>query len=83
MNKKKLIQFDKTKWGFPSETRIFLNESLCPAYRDLFYKCNELRKQEKIKSVWTYNGMVKIRLNDDSVHKVEHKIDFDNISVTA
>ena len=66
VNRKKLIETNKKDLGFPEETAIFLNESLCPYYRLLFGKCNALRKEKKIKSVWSYNGKVRIRLLDDS-----------------
>ena len=79
-NKSKLKSIDKKKIGFEAGA-IFINESLCPSYRRLFWKCNELYKEKKLLGVWTYNGTVKIKLNDESVKPILHDVDLKNLSL--
>ena len=55
----------KTKF---KTTKIYVNESLCPAYRRLFAVSNELRKQRKLNEVFTVNGKLKMKDRDDTIH---------------
>ena len=52
-NRRKLKETDKVDFGFPRESKLYLNESLCPYYRG-------------ISRLWTYNGMVTIKISEDS-----------------
>ena len=63
-NRKKLKNIDKDKLGFSEENKIYVNESLCPEYRFLFWKCRLLAGCNRIYSYWTYNGTIKITLSD-------------------
>ena len=38
LNRKRLKDVDKTKLEFPEDTRIFINDSLCPYYRGIYGK---------------------------------------------
>ena len=79
-NKAKLKSLDLKKIGLPAAT-IFINESLCPSYRRLFWRCNELYKQKKLLGVWSYNGTVKIKLSDESVKAILHDVDIESLSL--
>ena len=54
---------------------IFINEDLTSVRKELAYKCRVLRRANKIKKVWIYNGNVFIRQNDDQ--KVQISCDSD------
>ena len=41
--KKDLKSLDTTELDFPWNTKIFINESLCPYYRGIWNKCKKLR----------------------------------------
>ena len=51
-----------TIWEFPG---IYIHESLCHKYKDLFDKCMELKLCGYIKKIWTYNGIVNIKKTDN------------------
>ena len=80
-NKSRLKELDKSKVGFDKNSMLFINESLCYQYRRLFGICNSMRKENKIKKVWTYNGSIKICLNDDSIQAIGHKNDLVKLSL--
>ena len=44
---------------------LYIHENLCPKYKAIFEKCNELKQQGLIKYVWTWNGMVHYKKNDN------------------
>ena len=77
--RKKMKTTDKKIFGFDASNAIYINESLCPTYKALFYKCNLLYKDKKIKNCWTYNGTIKVRLHDDKVYNILHQIDLENL----
>ena len=64
-NRKKLKDVDKTKLKFPEETRIFINDSLCPYYRGIYGKCKKLYQLKNIFSFWSYNGIIRIKLEEN------------------
>ena len=79
-NKNKLKVADKTKLGFEDDHKIFINESLCPEYRFLFWKCRLLLKSKKIFSYWTFNGIPKIKLSDEGrVYAITHVQDLQKL----
>ena len=64
-NRKKLKESNKIALGFPEDTKLFINDSLCPYYRVLYGKCKKLYKNGDIVNFWTYNGMVTIRIREN------------------
>jgi len=44
-------------------TRIYINESMCQSYRNIWSKCKALWKANKIANFWTSNGNVRIKIN--------------------
>lgn len=63
-----LKDFDTTKLGhaYSSKNKIFLNESLTPRSRALFYEVRQFQKTEQFKSSWTKNGQVYLRKDSES-----------------
>ena len=67
--------------GLPDKCRLYVNESLCPAYRKLFWKCKLLFKESKIQSCWTYNGTIKVKLTNDDVYSILHDDDITSLKL--
>ena len=61
---RKLSGKDRGKLGVGVNTKIYVNESLCPYYRFIFGKCNALFKTNRISASYTMNGVIKIVTND-------------------
>lgn len=49
--------------GSQGENKIFIQESLTPARRELFHKCNELKKRCKLRYIWSIHGNIFLRKN--------------------
>ena len=58
-----------------SETKVFVNENLCGYYKLLWSKCKKLFLEKNIASFWVTNGTVKIKLLNDQVRSITHKVD--------
>lgn len=72
-NKKNLSYIDKYHCGIKKDSNIYIHENLCPTYKSIYETAYHLYKNEKIKNVWTFKGIVHIRMNDsDEHHKIVH-----------
>ena len=69
-NKKLLKDVKNEDLGFDDEVKLYVNESLCPNYRFIFWRCRILHQQNKIFSYFTTNGTIKIRVSENSNVKV-------------
>lgn len=79
-NRKKLKDLDKTTLGMKEDDKIFINESLCPEYRFLLWKCRKLCEANKIVSYWTFNGTVKIKISEQGrIHAITHVKDLKDL----
>lgn len=56
-----------------SRSNIFINEDLTAGRKELTYECRKLRRDNKVKRVWTFNGNVNIRDNNDAKVQVFSK----------
>ena len=65
MNKKKLLGHNFHDINIDTE-RVYINENLIPNTKALFYKTNIERKQRNYKFIWTRNGAIKVRKDDNS-----------------
>ena len=75
-NRSLLKDVKKEDLGFSEDDAIFVNESLCPEYRFLFWKCRKLASVRKIYSYWTFNGTIKIKLSENGkIHAITHVSD--------
>ena len=59
--KKKLKTNDLSQRGFPPNTVVFINESLCSYYRFLSSECKKLWPKKSIVSFWISNGSIRIQ----------------------
>ena len=79
-NKKKLKDVDWSDIGYDNEAKVYVNESLCVAYRKLWYKCKLLRSNDFISQFWTSNGTVKLRIKERSpVKAILHENDLNKM----
>ena len=44
-------------------------ENLCPAFRSIEEKCRNLMNIGQIEQMWTYNGIVNIKLTNEKTEK--------------
>lgn len=58
---------------------IYFNENLNKYYNGLSAKCRRLKKKRKISDSWTLNGIVRIKLKDNSIKVITHQHDLDNL----
>ena len=63
--KKNLAGFNFSNIGLDT-AKVYINENLCASTKSLFYKANQLKKSNNWKSIWTYNGNIKLIKNDQS-----------------
>ena len=49
-----------------SMKKIFITENLCPSNKNLFNYLYKLKKDSKMKSVWSFNGIVYFKLSVDT-----------------
>ena len=45
--------------------KFFIIENLCPSNKNIFNFLYKLKKQDKINNVWTFNGSVFYKMNDE------------------
>ena len=59
--------------------KLYIIENLCPMNKNIFNYLYKLKKLEKIKNVWTYNGSVFYKMNDEEAvaERVDHMDDLD------
>ena len=75
-NRTKLKGFNRGLHNFPATTKIYVNESLCPYYRGLWGRCKSLLIDKKIYSFWTFNGILKLKINEnDEAIQITHDVD--------
>ena len=80
--KRKLKDLDPTAVNLPEETKIFLNESLCPYYRGLWGKLKSMLNQKRIYRFWVTNGTLKVKVTEnDNPIRVTHDCDIDSLSL--
>ena len=60
-----------------SMSNIFINEDLTAGRKELTYECRKLRRDNKIRRVWTFNGNVYIRDNTDAKVQIFCKTDLE------
>ena len=53
------------RWCYPAYQSLFIVENLCPRHKSIFDQCLQLKREGKIKYVWSYNGVVHYKTVDD------------------
>ena len=71
-NKKKLKNLSNDELGLETNSKVFVNESLCKYYKLLWSQC-KLLWNDKIFAFWTTIGSLKLKFRqDDRVHTISH-----------
>ncbi|XP_077981844.1 uncharacterized protein LOC144436857 [Glandiceps talaboti] len=65
-NRKKLKNTNAKDFGLDSTAKIYINENLLPATRQLLYKVNTQRKQARYQFMWTNNGKIYVKKDTQS-----------------
>ena len=74
--KKDLKSLDPTKLHFPENTKIFIDESICPSYRDIWNKCKKLRAIQKMHQFYTISGLIRVKLEETGPSRIiTHMVD--------
>ena len=56
-------------------SEIYVNESVCPNYRQLLGKFNALCKTGECIEFYTINGKIKVKINGDQTKTIGHNVD--------
>ena len=74
--KKKLKRKNLTSLGISK--RIYINDSLCKYYKQLWANCKKLRENQVIHAFWISNGSIKLKVSETgNVHTVTHDVDLE------
>ena len=74
--KKDLKSLEPTELDFPENTKIFINESLCPYYRGIWNKCKKLKAIQKIHRFYTISGLIRVKLEETGPSRIiTHMVD--------
>ena len=76
-NRKKVKGKDLKNYGIPG--KLFINESLSPAYKQIDWKCRQLKKGGYIKQSWFFNGKYKVELLNGNIEVVGHSVDIEKL----
>lgn len=66
VNRKKVYQIHKNKFKLnikPQTRSLRIVENLCPEYKKMYAECQKYIRDEKIDSVWMYNGKLHVNIN--------------------
>ena len=78
--KKRLKDLDGTTLNLPSDSKTFINESLCGYYRGLWNKCKRLKGDKKIHQFYTNNGILRLKLVENgSMKTITHVNDLKDL----
>ena len=68
------------RYAIPELPKLFIIENLCPRYRSIFDACSDLKKNGRIRYLWSFNGIVHFKVTDnfnERGKKVFHLNDLD------
>ena len=72
-NKKKLKNLSNEELGVETNSKVFVNESLCKYYKLLWSQCKSLWNDKMIFAFWTTNASLKLKFRQDGrVHTISH-----------
>ena len=75
VDKRKELATVPQKIDLPENSKLFVQNNLCPHMKSLDYNCRLLKKKELIKDTWSFNGILKVILNNGLVYKISHDVD--------
>ena len=65
---------------------LYIMENLCPAYRSIFDSLTKLKNEDRVKKVWSYNGIINYKVTDDvneKAVKVLHECELENLYIDS
>ena len=65
-NRKKTYKFTVKDLGFNSSHHFYINENLNPQTKSLFFEANKLKKEHQWKYIWTKNGTIFTKKDDNT-----------------
>ena len=72
-NKKKLKNLSNEELGVETNSKVFVNESLCKYYKLLWSQCKSLINDKMIFAFWTTSRSLKLKFRQDGrVHTISH-----------
>ena len=72
-NKKKLKNLSNEELGVETNSKVFVNKSLCKYYKLLWSQCKWLCNDKMMFAFWTTNGSLKLKFRQDGcVHTISH-----------
>ena len=72
-NKKKLKNLSNEELGVETNSKVFVNESLCKYYKLLWSQCKSLWNDKMIFAFWTTNRSLKLKFRQNGrVHTISH-----------
>ena len=72
-NKKKLKNLSNEELGVETNSKVFVNQSLCKYYKLLWSQCKSLWNDKMIFAFWTTNVSLKLKFRQDRrVHTISH-----------
>ena len=63
------------KVNFPETSKLFVRNNLCPHMKSLDYNCRLLKRRYLIKDTWSFNGILKVLLENEQSFKISHEVD--------
>ena len=65
-----------TQQSWTENTKLFINESLCPYYRGIWNKCKKLRAIQKMHQSYTISSLFRVKLEETGPSKITtHMVD--------
>ena len=51
------------------DKNLYINQHLCLAYQKILEECLSYKREKKISSCWSFNGVINIKFTDDRSEK--------------
>ena len=71
-NKKMFDYVDFTEFGFPRDTKIYINLNLSPQFKKLDFFCRKLKRERRISDTMINRQGINIKTLDERYHKINH-----------
>ena len=75
LNKKMIKQLKPETLTLSAGVKIYINESLCPYYKNFWTKCRKLWDAKQILSFWVSNGSIRVKLVNENLSIITHDCD--------
>jgi hypothetical protein len=66
-----LLKLKKKLRGTENFADVWMSEDLTKIRSDLFAKMRQLKREKRVKEVWTFNGVISYKLDDDTRHSLQ------------